>query len=108
MPKPITTLVVDDEEKIQLFLAETLKREGHVVTTVGSGEEALDLLQDTAFNLAILDLKLGGRIDGHRVLEAIRWRWPAMVVIILTAHGSLDSALEAIHEGIDNYLLKAS
>jgi DNA-binding response OmpR family regulator len=106
MPKPITTLVVDDEEKIRLFLAETLKREGHEVTTVGSGEKALDLLQDTAFDLAILDLKLGGRIDGHRVLEAIRWRWPAMVVIILTAHGSLDSALEAIHEGIDNYLLK--
>ncbi len=102
----IRTLVVDDEEKIRFFLTETLERVGHVVTAVGSGEEALDRLQDTAFDLAILDLKLGGLIDGQRVLEAIRWRWPATVVIMLTAHGSLESAVDAIQEGVDGYLLK--
>ncbi len=100
------TLVVDDEEKIRFFLSEMLERMGHVVTEAASGEEALDYLQDTAFDLVILDLRLGGLVDGQRVLEAIRWRWPATVVIMLTAHGSLESAMEAINEGVDGYLLK--
>jgi two-component system alkaline phosphatase synthesis response regulator PhoP len=100
------TLVVDDEERIRFFLTETLKRAGHIVTTAASGEEALDRLRDTAFDLAILDLKLGGSVDGQRVLEAIRWRYPTTVVIMLTAHASVESAVDAIHEGVDGYLLK--
>lgn len=106
MAEVMRTLVVDDEEKIRFFLTETLERVGHIVTAAASGEEALDRLQETAFDLAILDLKLGGAIDGQRVLEAIRWRWPATVVIMLTAHGSLESAVDAIQEGVDGYLLK--
>ena len=106
MAEVMRTLVVDDEERIRFFLIETLERVGHVVTAVASGEEALDRLQDTAFDLAILDLKLGGPIDGQRVLEAIRWRLPATVVIMLTAQGSLESAVDAIQEGVDGYLLK--
>jgi DNA-binding response OmpR family regulator len=106
MAEVMKTLVVDDEEKIRFFLTETLERVGHIVTAAASGEEALDRLQETAFDLAILDLKLGGAIDGQRVLEAIRWRWPATVVIMLTAHGSLESAVDAIQEGVDGYLLK--
>lgn len=102
----IKTLIVDDEERVRLFLTETLERDGYVVTSVGSGEEALSLLRDSAFDLAILDLRLGGRVDGQRVLEAIRWRWPATVVIILTAHGSLETAMAAIQESVDGYLLK--
>jgi DNA-binding response OmpR family regulator len=76
------------------------------VTGAASGEQALDLLRDRRFDLAILDLMLGGRVDGLKVLEAIRWRWPAMAVVILTAHGSLESAMAAIQEGVDGYLLK--
>jgi len=106
MTNLVRTLVVDDEERIRLFLKETLQRDRHVVTTAANGEEALACLQETSFDLAILDLMLGGRIDGQRVLEAIRWRWPAMVVIMMTAHGTLDSAVEAIQEGVDGYLLK--
>jgi DNA-binding response OmpR family regulator len=102
----LRTLVVDDEERIRFFLTETLGRMGHIVAAAASGEEALDRLRDTAFDLAILDLKLGGPIDGQRILEAIRWRWPATVVIMLTAHGSLESAVDAIQEGVDGYLLK--
>lgn len=106
MANLIRTLVVDDEERIRYFLTETLERVGHIVTCVASGEEALDRLKNTAFDLAILDLKLGGPVDGQRVLEAIRWRWPATVVIMLTAHSTLESAVEAIQEGVDGYLLK--
>jgi DNA-binding response OmpR family regulator len=100
------TLIVEDEASIRFFLEKTLGRSGHIVETASSGEEALDRLKDTSFDLVMLDLKLGGRVDGLRVLEAVRWRWPETVVVILTAHGSLDSAMAAIREGVDGYLLK--
>jgi DNA-binding response OmpR family regulator len=102
----VRTLVVDDEERICRFVKTTLQREGHVVTMANTGEEALEILQSTSFDVAILDLMLGGRVDGQRVLEAIRWRWPGTVVIMFTAHGTLESALNAIREGVDGYLLK--
>lgn len=106
MTERIRTLVVDDEKSICFFLKETLQRVGHTVITANSGEEALDLLRDAGFDLAMLDLRLGGRVGGLRVLEAIKWLWPDTVVIILTAHGSLESAIDAIREGVDGYLLK--
>jgi DNA-binding response OmpR family regulator len=106
MAELVRTLIVDDEERIRFFVKETLQREGHVVTEATSGEEALEILQDTSFDVAILDLMLGGRVDGQRVLEAIRWRWPGTVAIMMTAHGSLESAVEAIREGVDGYMLK--
>jgi DNA-binding response OmpR family regulator len=81
---------------------------GYIVVTASSGEEALDLLRDTSFDVAVVDLNLGGRVDGLRVLEAIRWRWPGTAAVILTAHGSLESAMAAIREDVDAYLLKPS
>ena len=106
MTKQIRTLIVDDEAGIRFFLKEALQQVGHSVVTASSGEEALDRLRDELFDLIMLDLMLGGRVDGMRILEAVKWRWPATVVIILTAHGSLNSSLAAIREGVDGYLLK--
>jgi len=106
MTEQVHTLVVDDEEGIRFFLAETLQHTGHDVVTAASGEEALTRLRETPFDLVMLDLKLGGRADGQRVLETVKWRWPQTAVIILTAYGSLESALSAIREGVDGYLLK--
>ena len=106
MDQQIHTLIVDDDEGIRYFLQEVLASEGHAVVTVSSGEEALESLRDQRFDLAFLDLNLGGRIDGLRVLEAISWRWPGMARVILTGHGTLDSAMSAIREGVDAYLLK--
>ena len=100
------SLVVDDEAGIRFFLEEALQQIGHSVVSVSSGEEALDWLRDAYFDLIIVDLMLGGHVDGMRVLESVKWRWPTTVVIILTAHGSLDSSLAAIREGVDGYLLK--
>lgn len=106
MADRVQSLVVDEEEGIRFFLKETLQRAGHVVMTASSGEEALRQLRETAFDLVMLDLMLAGRVDGLRVLEAVRWRWPDTVVIILTAHGSLEPAMAAIREGVEGYLLK--
>jgi len=108
MAELIRALVVDDEERIRYFLEETLRRVGYAVVTASSGEEALDLLRDTSFDVAVVDLNLGGHVDGLRVLEAIRWRWPGTATVILTAHGSLESAMAAIREGVDAYLRKPS
>lgn len=102
----IHTLVVDDEPGVRFFVEETLHRSGHQVTTAKSGEEALDNLRETPYDLVILDLKLGGRIDGIKVLEAIRWRWPQTNVIIFTAHGSLETAMQAIDQGVEKYVQK--
>jgi DNA-binding response OmpR family regulator len=106
MAEQIETLVVDDEAGIRFFITETLQRAGHTVTTAADGDEALEILRDHRFDLIILDLKLGGRVDGLKVLEAVRWRWPDATVIILTAHGSLESAMTAIRDGVNRYLLK--
>ena len=102
----VHTLVVDDEPGIRFFVEETLHRSGHDITTVKSGEEALKIIRDTPFDLVILDLKLDGKVDGIKVLEAIRWRWPETSVIIFTAHGSLDSAVQAIDFGVEKYIQK--
>lgn len=106
MTDSISALVVDDEQGIRLFLTETLRRSGYLVSSASSGEEALDLLRNSHFDLVLLDLKLGGAVDGLRVLEAVKWRWPDTAVVMLTAHGSLDSAVAAIDEGVEGYLLK--
>jgi DNA-binding response OmpR family regulator len=106
MESQVTTLIVDDDQAVCFFLEELLSAEGHAVVTAPDGEEALERLRDIHFDLAILDLQLGGRVDGLRVLEAISWRWPNMARIILTGHGTLDSAISAIDEGVDAYLLK--
>jgi DNA-binding response OmpR family regulator len=106
MTEHMQTLIVDDEESIRFVLAETMQRDGHMVSTAENGEEALDYLRETPFDLILLDLMLGGRVDGLEVLKAVRWRWPDAVVVILTAHGSLETAMEAIRGGVDRYLLK--
>jgi len=100
------TLVVDDDAGVRFTVAETLRRAGHDVVTAKDGTAALNLLRNERFDLAILDLQLGEKVDGLRVLEGIRWRWPQTAVVILTAHGSLESAMAAIREGVDGYLLK--
>lgn len=102
----IRTLVVEDEAGIRFFLKETLQEMGHTVELATNGQEALERLRDSPFDLVMLDLKLGGRIDGMRILQAAKWRWPQILVIILTAYGSLESTLEAIRENVDGYLLK--
>jgi DNA-binding response OmpR family regulator len=102
----IDTLVVDDDESICLFLKEALEDADYRVTTVSDSRDALDLLRIERFGLILLDLNLGSYVDGQRILETVKWRWPETVVVILTAYGSLESAIDAIHEGVDDYLLK--
>ncbi len=105
MPVSIRILVVDDEANIRASLKEMLSRDGHSVRTVESGEAALTLLETETFDLALIDLKLGG-IGGIEVLKALRERSPDTIAIVLTAHASLETAVEALRRGAHDYLFK--
>lgn len=98
-------LVVDDEDGIRYFLERFLAREGYRVAAVSSGEAALERLASEEFDVALLDLKMKG-IGGLEVLAVLRQRWPATSVIMLTAHASLESAVEALRCGAHDYLFK--
>lgn len=102
---PARILVVDDELSIRLFLEETLSRDGYQLALVESGEAALEQIRQENFDLALLDLNLGG-INGMEVLAALRQQSPDTVVIILTAHATLDTAVEALRKGAHDYLFK--
>jgi DNA-binding response OmpR family regulator len=100
-------LVVDDEQNIRLTLSALLRRVGHTVTTAASGEEAVSLFGSQLFDLMLVDLQMPG-INGIQVVEALRGRGLDTEVIVLTGHGSLESAIEGIHQGIFDYMLKTS
>ncbi|NNJ12569.1 response regulator transcription factor [Chloroflexales bacterium ZM16-3] len=100
-------LVVDDEQNIRLTLSALLRRAGHTVTVASSGEEAVSLFSAESFDLMLVDLQMPG-INGIQVVEALRARELDTEVIVLTGHGSLESAIEGIHQGIFDYMLKTS
>jgi DNA-binding response OmpR family regulator len=98
-------LVVDDEDKMRRSLADILRLEGYRVDTAGTGEEACERLDSTIYDLVLLDLKMPG-MDGLEVLRFIRKNGIDAQVILLTAHGSMESAIGALREGAHDYLLK--
>jgi len=101
-------MVVDDETTERVSLAEVLRLEGYEVATAASGEEALSFLsKGDPFDLMLLDLKMPG-MSGLEVTEKVRQQCPDTVVILLTAFGTLDTAIQAIRQGAHDYLLKPS
>jgi DNA-binding response OmpR family regulator len=100
-------MIVDDEASARVSLAEILRLEGYYVATAASGEEAISLLEknEDPFDLMVLDLKMPG-MDGLELTEAIRKRSPGTIIILLTAYGALDTAVQAIRQGAHDYLLK--
>jgi DNA-binding NtrC family response regulator len=98
-------LVVEDDSSMSFFLSEAMKKEGYQVDAVASGEEAVERIAQDRFNLVILDLKLPS-MDGMEVLANIKATNPEMVVIMITAHGSKDIAIEAIRKGAYDYFTK--
>jgi two-component system response regulator AtoC len=98
-------LVVDDEAIIRNFLAETLRRKNIDVTTAENGKAALAALQGGAFDMVITDLKMPD-ITGIEVLRKVKESSPDTIVVIITAFGSIENAVEAMRLGAFNYLLK--
>lgn len=98
-------MLVDDEEAIRESLGELLKLEGYEVSLAESGDVAVNLLNTEEFDLVLLDLKMPG-MSGVEVLRWINAHVPDTKVIFLTAHGTLESAIEALRHGVHDYLLK--
>ncbi len=98
-------LIVDDEEIARITLAEIIRLEGHEIKAVGSGEEAVELLRSEPFDVMILDLKMGG-MGGMDVIRAVINSMSDLSIIVLTAHSTIDSAIQAIRYRVHDYLLK--
>ena len=98
-------LVVDDEKNIRLTMSQSLEPLGIPVETAVNGEEALRKLREEPFALVFLDLKMPG-MDGMDVLRLIKDDWPGIRVIIITAHGTIASAVEAMKLGAVDFIQK--
>jgi len=98
-------LVVDDEEGVRGFLAEALEDEGHAVSQAPDARAAFALLRRQGFDLLITDLRMPG-MDGLELVRLARAEQPEMETIVLTAHGSVETAVEAMRLGAFDYLQK--
>jgi DNA-binding NtrC family response regulator len=98
-------LVADDEAKMGRPLAEMLQREGHSVVRVGGGRQALVELAAGPFDLVLTDLRMPD-VDGIAVLRGARARTPPIEVVMMTAFGTADGAVEAMKAGAADYLVK--
>ena len=98
-------LVVDDEAKMQRVLEIMLKRMGHEVTCANDGQQALQALQATLADLVISDLRMPG-MSGIELLQSIRAQGNEVPVIIMTAHGTIESAVEAMKLGACDYIVR--
>lgn len=99
-------LIVDDEPNIRFVLERALRHEGYLLDVAASGAEALrKLANGPPYDLLLLDLQMEP-IGGLQVLQAAKERDPDLVAIILTAHGTMESAVEALRLGAFDYLFK--
>lgn len=98
-------LIVDDEEAARKSLMDILRLEGYQVAMAADGPRGLELLANEPFDLLLLDLKMPG-MGGLAVLEEARQQAPETKVIMLTAHGSLESAIQALRKDAHDYILK--
>jgi DNA-binding response OmpR family regulator len=98
-------LIIDDEPNLRRSLGLILQRAGYSVTTASNASEAIQLLQAGAYDLTFLDIKLPDQ-NGIQLLPQIKEIYPDMPVLILTAHATLDTAIEAVRLGARDYLIK--
>ena len=101
----IRVLLVDDEETLLEYLSKRLLRHGHTVKATFSGEEAIEAAKQEHFDVAVVDLKMPG-IDGVETQSRLREIQPFLQCVVLTGHGSIESALESGHKEAFQYLLK--
>ena len=98
-------LFVDDETALRSLMAERLGERGFEVQEADSGEKAIQLLEQFAFDVVITDLRLPG-VDGTRVIETARDRYPGIVGIVITGYGTMKDAVDAIKSGASDFIAK--
>jgi DNA-binding NtrC family response regulator len=101
----INLLIVDDEEQFLSSISKSLELRDFDVIAVNRGEKAIEAARKNPIDIALVDLKMPG-INGEETLKALKAEHPWMEVIILTGHGTIDSAAECIRSGAYSYLQK--
>jgi DNA-binding NtrC family response regulator len=100
-----TVLLIDDEPLMRLSMVDALSAVGYDVRAAATGQEGLQLVQKQSFDIVISDLRLPGA-DGLEILQMCKQRHPRTEVIMITAHGSVDTAVEAMKLGAYDYITK--
>ena len=98
-------MVVDDDALGREYLCETLKRGGYDVTGVGNGQQAVSRISKEDFDMVFMDMKMPG-MDGMEALEKVKGISQETVVILMTAYGTIESAVEAMRKGAYDYIIK--
>ena len=101
----LNVLLVDDEVEFRHTLEKRLKRRSLNVKGVGSGEEALEQLEEELIDVVVLDVRMAG-MDGIETLRAIKKTQPLIEVIMLTGHASIEVAVQGMEFGAFDYLMK--
>lgn len=99
-------LFVDDEPGIRETLPVILRRRGFAVTVAATVSEALEEIRGQQFDILLCDLNIERENDGYGIVRAIRAIDPTCIAVVLTAYPNLDSAIEGIRHGVDDYVLK--
>ncbi|GBF11266.1 sigma-54-dependent transcriptional regulator [Tepidibacillus infernus] len=105
MKESVQMIVVDDEQDLLQLLVQRLKRKGYQVSGFASGHEALKQMEQTSYDIGIYDIKMPG-MDGIELLRESKKRSPNMEVIMLTGHGTVETAIDAMKSGAYDYLTK--
>jgi DNA-binding NtrC family response regulator len=103
--RPYRVLVVDDEPDFLETLVRRLERREIPARGAASGKEALAVLETEPCDVMILDVKMPG-MDGLEVLRVVKTRWPAVEVILLTGHASVESGIQGMELGAFDYVMK--
>jgi DNA-binding NtrC family response regulator len=101
----LNLMLVDDEERFLATTAKLLERAGHRVLTASSGQAAIERLGEHDVDVMILDMKMPG-MGGLEVLREVRLRFPLVEVIMLTGHGTVESAVEGLKSGAFDFVTK--
>ncbi|VVN52608.1 Regulatory protein AtoC [Pseudomonas fluorescens] len=101
----IKVLLVEDDRALREALADTLLLAGHDYRAVGSAEDALEAVEQETFSLVVSDVNMPG-MDGHQLLALLRARQPQLPVLLMTAHGAVERAVDAMRQGAADYLVK--
>ena len=105
MAMAIKVLLVEDDRALREALADTLLLAGHGFRAVASAEEALEAVAGESFSLVISDVNMPG-INGHQLLGRLRVSQPQLPVLLMTAHGAVERAVDAMRQGAADYLVK--
>lgn len=105
MSRKIRLLIVDDEDHLRLLLLDRFNRKGYATTGASTAEEALNLAVENVYDVALVDIRLP-EMDGLELLTRLKEIQPDMEILMMTGHGTIETAIEAMRRGAYHYLTK--